>query len=227
MNYTTFQKILKQSLERLSNSWKSNHENLFQDEYFDYLSKVLHSYIFKNEKIFFTEPAFEEEILVDFSLHLKAFENIKTNSFEELENALFRAFKRIKTESILIILGQRLTPASLRNENAFPPLQKDLFNASFEAYNTQISKATRAWEKHSGRSKDSIWGTIKGTPEEREQKVRQIVKQILAEKTWWNIYLHYKHELVYEARLKSGHGIRWKLSNLDLLGFVEPFDGEY
>ncbi|WBX78052.1 hypothetical protein PG911_07290 [Tenacibaculum ovolyticum] len=33
---------------------------------------------------------------------------------------------------------------------------------------------------------------------------------MLKNKTWWNVYYHYKHELVYEVRIASGHGARWK-----------------
>ncbi len=57
--------------------------------------------------------------------------------------------------------------------------------------------------------------------------MKTIVEKILNNVTWWNVYFHYKHELVYEVRVKTGHGIRWKLSNLDLVGFVEPFDDKY
>ncbi|MGB1315715.1 MAG: hypothetical protein ACPG4Y_06820 [Chitinophagales bacterium] len=227
MNYNTFQNILSKSLERQLASWKQKHQNLFQQEHLERLAKTLYAYIHKNERLFYSQPSFNEEIIEDIDLHLSVFKNIKTFHKETLENDLFQAFKKISTASILMILGQRLTPASLRDKNAFPPLKKDLLQASFVAYNHQISKATRAWEKHVGRSQDNFWGTIKGTPEIRELKVKTIVEEILNNVTWWNVYFHYKHELVYEVRVKTGHGLRWKLSNLDLVGFVEPFDDEY
>jgi hypothetical protein len=29
---------------------------------------------------------------------------------------------------------------------------------------------------------------------------------------------------VYEIRIPSGHGIRWKKATLELIGFLEPFE---
>jgi hypothetical protein len=47
---------------------------------------------------------------------------------------------------------------------------------------------------------------------------------ILDNTTWWNVFGHFKHVLVYEARVPSGHGARWGQGGDELIGFLEPFD---
>ena len=145
---------------------------------------------------------------------------------KEEENILKTAkqFLKTKVEDFLIVLGQRLTSATIRDEKALPPLDKNVFEASFEAYNQYMSKALRAFEKHSERTTNSFWGVIEGNPKQKEEKVRQLVLHILENKSWWNVFYHFKHELIYEVRIPSGHGARWKKSNLEFIGFVEPFD---
>jgi len=168
----------------------------------------------------FTIPSFEEEVKIDRILCYETF------SFLKEDDTLLRTAKQFletKVEAFLIVLGQRLTPATLRNENAFPPIKKEVFNASFTAYNTQVTKAVRAFEKHSERTNTSFWGKIAGNPKEKEEKVKQIIHHILENKTWWNVFYHFKHELIYEVRIASGQGVRWKKDTLDFIGFVEPF----
>jgi len=90
-------------------------------------------------------------------------------------------------------------------------------------YNDQICIATRAWEKHIGRSEDEFWGVMKGNSRDKDEKIRSRIHQMIDQKTWWNVFFHYKHELVYEIRVASGHGIRWNNTGTQLIGFLEPF----
>ena len=167
----------------------------------------------------FNMPFFDEEFKINRSKSFKEF--LFLFNEEKLENAL--RIQKTKMEDFLIVLGQRLTSASVRNEEAIPPLDSDLLVASFQLYNNQISKAVRAFEKHSERLEKNFWGKVKGNPQQKEEKVREILKFVFEHKTWWNVYYHFQHELVYEIRVASGHGVRWKISNLDFIGFVEPF----
>jgi len=98
-----------------------------------------------------------------------------------------------------------------------------VLEASFTPYNHQVSKAVRAFEKHTQRSENNFWGIIKGNPSEKEAQVSVVLRKMLVDASWWNVFYHYKHELVYEIRIPSGHGVRWKKSNLEFIGFVEPF----
>ena len=127
-------------------------------------------------------------------------------------------------ESLLIILGQRKTPATIVDYSGIPPLKEHLLESCFASYNSQICKAARAREKHIMRNEDDpFWGKMEGSPAEKEQVAKSVVTKIIEEKTWWNVFTHYKHEVVYEIRIASGQGIRWKKKDLELIGFLEPF----
>ena len=58
-----------------------------------------------------------------------------------------RLFEQIPIADILLILGQRLTSASIRNEQAIPPTTEVLLHSAMLPFNSQIKVATRAWEK--------------------------------------------------------------------------------
>jgi len=83
------------------------------------------------------------------------------------------------------------------------------------------SRVARALSKHSNR--DSFWGTIRGNPSQVNKQAMEILTKIINESTWWNCFEHFKHQLVLEFRLASGHGARWQFPSLEFIGFVEPF----
>ncbi|CAM1356553.1 hypothetical protein [Tenacibaculum halocynthiae] len=168
----------------------------------------------------YEQPYFEEEIKIDRILVFNKFQFlIEEKNIPELIQKL----EEVKIKDFLIVLGQRITSATIKDEKAIPPINKEVYNASFTFYNAQISKAVRAFEKHSERTTNSFWGKAIGNPAEKEEKVRDLLAGMLKNKTWWNVYYHYKHEIVYEIRIASGHGARWKKENLEFIGFVEPF----
>ncbi|HEX7868618.1 MAG TPA: hypothetical protein VF455_00750, partial [Chryseobacterium sp.] len=123
----------------------------------------------------------------------------------------------------LNILGQRLTSASLRDKNAIPPLKSLLIEACEKPFNHEITIAQRAWEKHVGRMDDEFWDEVKGSNQQKKQIVMEKIHYIVDHKTWWNVFHHYKHELVFEIREKDGHGIRWSCGGKNLIGFLEGF----
>ncbi|WP_051263859.1 hypothetical protein [Tenacibaculum ovolyticum] len=165
-------------------------------------------------------PCFEEEIKTDRSIAFNKFQFLKE---EEYILETIQKFQEININDFLIVLGQRITSATIKNEKAIPPINKEVYDASFEIFNAQITKAVRAFEKHSERTTNNFWGKAIGNPAEKEKKVRSLLTNMLKNKTWWNVYYHYKHELVYEVRIASGHGARWKKKDLQFIGFVEPF----
>ena len=168
----------------------------------------------------YEQPYFEEEIKIDRILVFNKFQFlIEEKNIPELIQKL----EEVKIKDFLIVLGQRITSATIKDEKAIPPINKEVYNASFTFYNAQISKAVRAFEKHSERTTNSFWGKAIGNPAEKEEKVRDLLAGMLKNKTWWNVYYHYKHKVVYEIRIPSGHGARWKKDNLEFIGFVEPF----
>ncbi len=190
----------------------------FQVFHFEKMAGHLRAY-WKNPDFLlkFEQPFFHEEILRDRQSTFQKFD-----AFRE-KTALTLKFEQLAFEDFLVLLGQRFTSASALDESAIPPAHDWLLEQSFTPYNSQISKAVRAFEKHSERNEEDFWGKLSGNPSEKEEAVREKLQHLLEYYTWWNVYFHYKHEWVYEVRLPSGQGIRWKKSNGEFIGLVEPF----
>lgn len=166
-------------------------------------------------------PFFLEELKVDRKTVFEKFNFLSSSAYGL---CLTEQLLEIPFSDYLIVLGMRITQASEQNENGIPPLNDEVMKASFTPFNTEVSKAVRAFEKHSERYQDCFWGKSTGTPLEKEENVKIILSNVLENKTWWNIFGHYQHGLVYEVRLPSGHGARWRKESLEFIGFVEPFD---
>ena len=187
--------------------------SLLSEEHTLELSNRLNKY--KEEKLnLHPAPFFTDEILLDRKAIYQKFEFLWNENL---------SLQSITIKDILLAMGMRVTSASVFTKEALPPKKEKVLKASFAAYNSQISKAVRAFEKHALRHEDNFWGAIKGSPAEKEIYVKDLFEKMFSEITWWNVFYHYKHELVYEIRIASGHGMRWKLKNLELIGFLEPF----
>jgi hypothetical protein len=227
MQAETFSSIFNQSISSISGDWKSKYAELLSNEHWGVMGERIFSFAFRNEIHHSPFPVFKEEVIADYPRHYQYFEKLKYISGKK-ENKKAQLIAEIieetPVESLLTILGQRKTPATITDENGIPPVKERLLESCFEPYNEQICKAARAREKHISRNEeDPFWGKIEGTPEEKEQAAKAAVKKIMEEKTWWNVFTHYKHDVVYEVRVASGEGIRWKKNELELIGFLEPF----
>jgi hypothetical protein len=88
----------------------------------------------------------------------------------------------------------------------------------------RLSVAARALAKHAHRSPEKFWGAVTGTTDEKNSTAEKMLVHILDNTTWWNVFGHYKHALVYEARVPTGHGVRWGHGGDELIGFLEPFN---
>ena len=205
-----------------SEKWKGQYKALLVQEHLEHLERNI--YRFKENTLEWDFPYFNEEIKINreesFEKLMKIIEN---DNSDEVKSRLLEA---ISIDHWLNILGQRLTSASIRDEKAIPPLKAMLINACQEPFNNEITIAQRAWEKHIGRMDDDFWGEIKGNNQQKEEKVMAKINDILENKTWWNVFFHYKHELVFEVREKEGHGIRWSHGGTKLIGFLEKFINE-
>ena len=172
-------------------------------------------------------PAFEEEIPTPFAEIWKNHHHFIENLFilnDEKASSLLNNFMHDRSLSeFLIVIGQRITPASIQTFHAIPLPQEKLIAQAFIPYNREIKLAVRAWEKHVGRTETDFWGNIEGTPEQKEIHVSKLIHQMITDHYWWNVFEHFKHGLVYEIRVKQGHGIRWSITNAKFIGFVEPF----
>lgn len=214
--------LFRPYLPFLSESWKEKYQAILADEHLSGMENNMMK--FQNNQLEWELPYFNEEIKTDreksFNLFINLFHDNTTDEVKALQ------LEKIPFEHWLDVLGQRLTSASIRNENAVPPLKNILLEACRKPFNSEITMAQRAWEKHSGRTDDQFWGEIKGSNQQKQEKVMEKINYILDHRTWWNVFYHYKHELVFEVREKEGHGIRWRHGGNQLIGFLEKFINE-
>ena len=171
-------------------------------------------------------PFYEEECtpalqgIVDPFLF--AFDIWKTDT-KEGEESFYALLERTAMKEILLVMGQRQTSASVRDEGGLPPL-KDNLSASFSAcHKHTLSVGARAWCKHANRSEDNFWGNVKGNDDYKNRIAELILQKLFTQYTWWNVFEHYKHGVVYEIRVPSGHGARWSVDGTVFIGFLEPF----
>ncbi|WP_080778092.1 hypothetical protein [Chryseobacterium phocaeense] len=214
--------LFKPYLPFLSDSWKEKYGAILAEEH---LSGMENNMVkFQNNRLEWELPYFNEEIKIDreksFNLFINLFQNNTADEVKALQ------LEKIPFEHWLDVLGQRLTSASIRDENAIPPLQNILLEACRKPFNSEITMAQRAWEKHTGRTDDQFWDEVKGNNQQKQEKVMEKISHILDHRTWWNVFYHYKHELVFEVREKEGHGIRWSHGGKQLIGFLEKFINE-
>jgi hypothetical protein len=133
------------------------------------------------------------------------------------------AFENATLKSLLVLMGQRLTPASLSDGRGIPPDRSVLIQSASQEFQQGLTTGARAWTKHVHRSEEAFWGKVQGSTEQKNQRAFALIHSILEQRTWWNVFGHYKHDIVYEARISSGHGVRWGKSGTFLIGFIEPF----
>lgn len=211
--------IFEKFIPLFSDQWKEKYHAVLAEEHLTALSENIRKY--KSHALYWDVPFCHDELKIDRTDSFKKFidiiesENSTISQAKELENIPF--------EHWLNILGQRITSASLRDENSIPPLKTVLLQAGETPFNEEITIAQRAWEKHAGRTEDKFWGEITGNNHQKQQLVMEKINDILDHKTWWNIFFHHKHGLVFEVREKEGHGIRWSHCGNRLIGFLEVF----
>ncbi|MEY8761430.1 hypothetical protein [Chryseobacterium tongliaoense] len=209
---------LNQYIPWFSDSWKSKYDVVLAEEHLKNIEKNILKY--KTQTLDWDLPYFNEEIKIDRDESFRIFIDIlKLNEQESIAKKL----EGISFEHWLNVLGQRLTSASIRDETAIPPLKSILIESCQKLFNDEITIAQRAWEKHIGRMDAQFWGEMKGNNEQKQKKVMGKVNDIIENKTWWNVFFHYKHGIVYEIREKVGHGIRWSHNGTQLIGFLETF----
>ncbi|MDQ0066016.1 hypothetical protein [Chryseobacterium lathyri] len=214
--------VFKSYVPLMSGSWKEKYQSVLAGEHLQTMEDNILK--FQNNSLEWKLPYFNEEIKTDrkesFNLFITVFQSNVADEVKALQ------LEEIPFVHWLNILGQRLTSASIRDENAVPPLKDTLLEACRKPFNSEITIAQRAWEKHVGRIDDEFWGEIKGNNLQKQDKVMEKISYILNNRTWWNVFYHYKHKIVFEVREKEGHGIRWSQGGKQLIGFLEKFINE-
>ncbi|GGG23572.1 hypothetical protein GCM10011344_25410 [Dokdonia pacifica] len=215
-------KTIQTSIPFLSETWKEQYAPFLEEEALYTFAKALHIYTQQGIPKEYGLPYFKEEVTPDPEFVLKHFKPL-FQATDTTPEQWAKAIEATPFEHLLVIMGQRWTSASIKDIHALPPSEKTLLESCFAPYNDQITMVTRAWEKHMGRSSDAFWGIAKGNPTQKEETIKKQITEMIQTQTWWNIFYHYKHELVYEIRVPSGHGIRWNKEGTQLIGFLEPF----
>lgn len=206
----------------ISDSWKEKYHAVLAEEHLQAIENNILK--FKTGQLDWDFPYFNEEIKTDRAESFRRFTGILQSNDSDEVKAL--QLEKVPFKHWLNVLGQRLTSASIRDENAVPPLRETLIDACCQPFNNEITIAQRAWEKHTGRMDNQFWGEIRGNNQQKQEKVMEKICHILDNRTWWNVFYHYKHELVFEVREKEGHGIRWSHGGKKLIGFLEKFVNE-
>ena len=167
-------------------------------------------------------PHFEAEITPVVQPFAERLRSVLSPSPIELAAEL----EHIGVDGLLLLLGQRRTPATLTDERGIPPITDELLASSSARFNphNELTLAARALAKHAHRSPDRFWGEVSGPTTVRKARAVELLTRILAGRTWWNVFGHFAHDTVFEARLPTGHGARWGHDGSEFIGFLEPFD---
>ncbi|MBO9700132.1 MAG: hypothetical protein J7604_07960 [Sporocytophaga sp.] len=219
--------LLKESSFLVSDQFYKTYRLFFNEEHLTTFCQKLIQY--QNEGLASKErlPFFDKECTPSLQDAYIFFENsmndwkkeIKANGLLAKEFA--RSIEAAGIENILLLMGQRLTPGSVTD--VIPPLQITLIESASKIFDQTLTVAAREWTKHTNRSQDSFWGKIEGDNEFKNRKAISFIEHILHHATWWNVYYHFKHQLVFEVRISTGHGARWTSDGQKFIGFIEPF----
>jgi hypothetical protein len=222
--------LLLDSKSFFSESWLKNNGAFFEEDNlyaFSYNCLAFHKNGLPQNR---QKPLFVEEVTPQLDVPFSSFKTIisrlEANSFANTllnKEALSSGIQNAPFEHILLIMGQRQTPATIKNAKGLPMSKKSMLNNALKPFNNQISVGVRAWEKHTERSEDNFWGNVKGSPLAKVETVKSIIANMINNYTWWNTFYHYKHDIVFEIRVESGHGMRWSKTDGKLIGFLEPF----
>ncbi|MGE0434037.1 MAG: hypothetical protein AB7K09_03325 [Planctomycetota bacterium] len=230
---------LQRSIDYLPAEWRAVYARMLDEEHLDRIAARFEQFLQDGVPETYPEPHFSVECSPPMREAFAPFEPIlaewqawsddQSHDAEPTE-AMLRRFAEtmVATDAryLLILLGQRQTPASLVDARGIPPLHATLMAAANARYSEAdaLTVAARAWTKHSGRSDDTFWGTPKGSVKDKNEAADAIVRRILDSTTWWNMFGHFQHHTVFEARCPGGHGVRWGEDGSKFIGFLEPFD---
>jgi hypothetical protein len=232
---TELHETLKASASLLPESFRAEHARLFEVEHLARLAGRLLACADRGVPEGFPPPHFAAECtppLAEAWAFFREPTGLWQAAPDRLAGPLLRRFAdaltAAGTRNLLILLGQRLTPASLTDARAIPPTRAQLLAAANREHHPadQLTVAARALTKHVPRAGGVFWGEVRGSVAEKNARAVQLLETILDVATWWNVFGHFQHDVVYEARVPSGHGARWGFGGNEFIGFLEPFDEE-
>jgi hypothetical protein len=216
-------KTLLEAKAFISEDWKSKYHAFLQDEILSFFARQLVTQLnsTSNETKL---PYFEEEIQQDYSEALAQFKMVFANENElDVPKKISQLLEKLPFKELLLLMGQRITSASIQAETTVPPLKNTLLESCFQPLNKETTVVVKAWEKHVGRYPESIFETLKGNQKQKEITIKKQINYIMENQTWWNVFHHYKHGIVYEIRIPNGQGMRWSSDGKVFIGFLEQF----
>ena len=130
MQKEVFLAVFNQSTSFLSGDWKKQYAKLLDEEHWGALGERLFHFIFENKFHHKSLPTFNEEIIADYPREYQYFEELKSISeSNEKAQLIAKAIEKTPIQSLLTILGQRRTPATITDENGIPPAKKELLES--------------------------------------------------------------------------------------------------
>lgn len=219
--------ILQEAEQYVSADFRECNRKLFVQEHLKKLSGKLVVFLQQGPPAVHPPPYFSKECTPPLKEAYVFFEECmrqrEQGSLSQPSEIFAKALERAGITNILILMGLRITPGSYCDHRAIPPLRVTLCAAAEAIFSGGLSAAGREWTKHTQRSGDAFWGTITGNDAYKNKKAMEFIQRILNEATWWNVFGHFRHGTVFEARLPSGHGARWGNDGTTFIGFLEPF----
>jgi hypothetical protein len=231
----TLHEVLRASVPLLPEAFRTEHAHLFEEEHLARLAGRLLTFAEHGVPVRPPPPHFAAECTPPlgeawafFRGPVEEWRTAADRLAEPVRQRLAEALVASGTRNLLLLLGQRLTPASITDARAIPPTRAQLLAAANREHNRadRLTVAARALTKHVHRSPEAYWGDVSGPVPHKNALAVRLLNGILDDATWWNVFGHFAHETVYEARVPSGHGARWGLGGSEFIGFLEPFDEE-
>lgn len=228
--HTALAKALESCQPLLPDSFRSGHQRLFHGEHLEKLAKRLWEFHHEGVPDSFPPPHLDVEYTPPLAEVFQSFSEAldlwlrseDRNSWQSLR-LLADALAASTCKNILIVLGQRLTPGSLTDTRAIPRPTNELLEASAQIHSGKLSVGARALTKHLQRNEEAFWGDLRGSEDQKTETAQTLIQSVLQGATWWNVFVHYKHDVVYEARVPEGYGARWGNDGRRFIGFLEPF----
>lgn len=214
---------LRDAREQLPEEFRTAHARLFEPEHLQRLAERLERFARDGVPDAFPLPHFAAECTPPLTECFAPFRPALEGAQSWAE-----ALTTAGTPRILVMLGQRFTPASVTDARGIAPTRAQLLAAASQLHTPSdpLTAAARALTKHVHRSPEKFWGEVRGSTAQKNAAAQRVVENILDNATWRNVFGHFAHELVYEARVPTGHGARWAHDGTEFIGFLEPFDEE-
>ncbi|XP_020584468.1 uncharacterized protein LOC110027395 isoform X7 [Phalaenopsis equestris] len=177
---------------------------------------------------------------VEFELHVQ--EPLFSQLKEGLKTAVGRCatedYNRISAGALLLFnrclllevqVLFRTSEGMVRSQRCLKWNLLMLFQASNQLKKSEgstLTDAARSLAKHTHRSSEGWWGSFRGGDSEKNRLALEIVRRLLNECCWMNVYDIPTHGRVFEIRVHEGYGARWSHDGSKFIGFLEPYTEE-